>query len=377
VKKTVARPIPLLDLNAQYETIREEVEEAVRRVFETQRFVFGPEVESLEAEFASFCGSSFGVGVSSGTDALLVALMAEGIGPGDEVITSPFTFFATAGCVHRLGARPVFVDIDPLTYNIVPASIEAAVTDRTRAIVPVHLYGQPAEMGPIMDLADAHELLVIEDACQAVGAEYRGLRAGSLGHYGCFSFFPSKNLGGAGDAGFVTTSDSERAERLRHLRNHGETSRYHHKLIGGNFRLDALQAAVLRVKLRHLDGWNIARSDNADAYRDMFVEAGLDSVVVLPTPQEHCRHVFHQFVIRIPERDQVLKQLQGRGIGCQIYYPVPLHLQECFEFLGFRKGDFPVSEQAAQEVLALPIYPELTREQIGRIVEEVAIAFAS
>jgi len=387
--------IPLLDLKAQYATIREEIRAAIDRVIEAQQFILGPEVEALEHEIATYTGCKYGIGVSSGTDALLVALMAIDIRPGDEVITTPYTFFATAGSIARLGAVPVFVDIDPLTFNIDPNAIEAKITPRTRAIMPVHLYGQMADMDPIMEIAQRHNLVVIEDAAQAIGAEYKGRRAGSIGHLGCFSFFPSKNLGGFGDGGMVVTSDPTLAEKMRLLRAHGASPKYYHKLIGGNFRLDALQAAVLRVKLKYLDDWTAGRQRNAATYRRLFAEAGLTidlpscltagcharnkgdctlppGKVVLPVEALGRRHVYNQFVIRVAQRDRVMAALKARQIGHEIYYPVSLHLQECFASLEQRPGDLPASECAAAETLALPIYPELTDAMLEEVVEAVA-----
>ena len=387
--------VPLLDLKAQYTAIRDEIRAAIDRVADAQQFILGPEVEALEREVAAYSGCAYGIGVSSGTDALLVALMAIDIRPGDEVITTPYTFFATAGSIARLGAVPVFVDIDPLTFNIDPTAIEARITPRTRVIMPVHLYGQMADMDPIMDIAQRHGLVVIEDAAQAIGSEYKGRRAGSIGHMGCFSFFPSKNLGGFGDGGMVTTNEAALAERIRLLRGHGAYPKYYHKLIGGNFRLDALQAAVLRVKLKYLDDWTAGRQRNAATYRRLFAEAGLTidppscltagcharnkvactlppGRVVLPVEAPDRRHIYNQFVIRVAQRDQVMAALKARQIGHEIYYPVPLHLQECFAYLGQRPGDLPASECAAAETLALPIYPELTDAMLAAVVEAVA-----
>ncbi|ABQ92760.1 Glutamine--scyllo-inositol transaminase [Roseiflexus sp. RS-1] len=387
--------VPLLDLKAQYTAIRDEIRAAIDRVADAQQFILGPEVEALEREVAAYSGCAYGIGVSSGTDALLVALMAIDIRPGDEVITTPYTFFATAGSIARLGAVPVFVDIDPLTFNIDPTAIEARITPRTRVIMPVHLYGQMADMDPIMDIAQRHGLVVIEDAAQAIGSEYKGRRAGSIGHMGCFSFFPSKNLGGFGDGGMVTTNDAALAERIRLLRGHGAHPKYYHKLIGGNFRLDALQAAVLRVKLKYLDDWTAGRQRNAATYRRLFAEAGLTidppscltagcharnkgdctlppGRVVLPVEAPDRRHIYNQFVIRMAQRDRVMAALKARQIGHEIYYPVPLHLQECFAYLGQRPGDLPASECAAAETLALPIYPELTDAMLAAVVEAVA-----
>jgi dTDP-4-amino-4,6-dideoxygalactose transaminase len=368
-------PVPLLDLKAQYTEIREEIRSAIDRVADSQHFILGPEVESLEREVSAYSGCEHGIGISSGTDALLVALMAIDLKPGDEVITPSYSFFATAGAVWRLGARPVFVDIDPQTYNIDPASMEAAITDRTRAIIPVHLYGQMADMDPLMEIARRHNLVVIEDAAQAIGSEYRGRRAGSIGDMGCFSFFPSKNLGGFGDGGMVTTNDQELARRVRLLRNHGYSPKYYNKVVGGNFRLDAIQAAVLRVKLPYLDRWTEARQRNAETYRRLFAEAGLTDdfgKVTLPHEAADRRHIYNQFVIRSRWRDELMTHLKERQIGSEIYYPVPLHLQECFNELGHRSGDMPASEKAARETLALPIYPELTDQMLQSVVAAVA-----
>ena len=364
-------PVPLLDLKAQYATMRDEIREAIDKVVESQYFILGPEVKALEEEIAAYSQCGYGIGVSSGTDAILVCLMALDLKPGDEVITTPYTFFATAGCVTRLGGKPVFVDIDPETYNIDPSQIEAAITDRTRAIMPVHLYGQTADMEPIMDIAQKHDLVVIEDAAQAIGSEYNERRAGSMGHFGCFSFFPSKNLGGFGDGGMVVTNDPELAERVNILRKHGSKPKYYHHVVGGNFRLDAIQAAVLRVKLKDLDGWSDARQRNAATYRKLFSQADIPGLV-MPTEQPGYRHIYNQFVIRCPRRDELMAHLKEHKIGCAIYYPVPMHLQKCFADLGYQEGDFPVSEQAAKETLAIPIYPELTEEMQARVVEVIA-----
>jgi len=378
-------PVPLLDLQAQYATIRDEVRAAIDRVVESQYFILGPEAQALEAEIAAYSQCAHGIGVSSGTDALLVALMAAEVGPGDEVITTPHTFFATVGCIVRLGATPVFVDIDPLTYNIQADRIAEAVTPRTKAIIPVHLFGQVAEMDPIMDVAAQHDLIVIEDAAQAIGAEYEGRRAGSIGHLGCFSFYPSKNLGGYGDGGMVVTNDAELAERVNILRKHGAQPKYHHKVVGGNFRLDAIQAAVLRVKLQHLDNWTAARQHNADRYHTLFTEAGLAVEAVdrtvpgkigLPVELPQHRHIYNQFVIRCSRRDELMAHLKERQIGSEVYYPVPMHLQECFVDLGYAAGDFPHSECAAQETLAIPIYPELTDEMLQTVVDAIAAFYA-
>jgi dTDP-4-amino-4,6-dideoxygalactose transaminase len=353
--------IPLLDLKAQYGPIRDEIHAALDRVMASQQFILGPEVEALEREIAAYCGCRHAIGVSSGTDALLVVLMALGVGAGDEVITPAYSFFATAGTIARLGARPVFVDIDPATFNIDPASIESKITSKTRAILPVHLFGQMAQMEAVSAIAATHNLPVVEDAAQAIGAERGGMRAGSVGHAGCLSFFPTKNLGAFGDAGMVTTNDPLLAERVRMLRVHGYRSRYVNELLGGNFRLDAMQAAVLRVKLRYLDRWTEARQRNAAEYRKL-----LPKGVVLPLEMAG-RHIYNQFVIRYPQRDRLMESLKREGIGCDIYYPLPSHLQPCFAGLGYKPGDFPVSEQASQESLALPIYPELSLEMIQRV----------
>jgi dTDP-4-amino-4,6-dideoxygalactose transaminase len=376
------RPVPLLDLKAQHALIRDEMREAIDRVVESQHFILGPEVEALEKEIAAYSQCEYGIGISSGTDALLASLMAIDVKRGDEIITTPYTFFATAGAVARLGAKPVFVDIDPATYNIDPGAIEAAVTQRTRAIIPVHLYGQMADMDPIMEIAEKRNLYVIEDAAQAIGSEYRGRRAGSIGHLSCFSFFPSKNLGGFGDGGMVTTNDSELAHRVKLMRNHGYSPKYYNKVVGGNFRLDAIQAAVLRVKLKYLDQWTEGRQRNAATYRELFGELGLcvtldefsagSTGVVLPFESPDVRHIYNQFVIRSHRRDELVSHLKERQIGTEIYYPVPMHLQECFADLGYGKGGFPASECAADQTLALPIYPELTREMQETVVDAIS-----
>ena len=386
--------IPVLDLKAQYASIRDECRAAFDRVADEQAFIGGPEVDGLEKEIAAYSQSQFGIGVTSGTDALLVSLMALGVQPGDEIITTPYTFFATGGSIHRMGAVPVFVDIDPLSYNINPALIEAAITSKTKAIMPVHLYGQMADMDPIMAIAQRHNLYVIEDGAQAIGAEYKGRRAGSIGHFGCFSFFPSKNLGAFGDGGMITANDPALAHKAKLLRNHGAEPKYYHKLVGGNFRLDALQAAILRIKLRYLDGWTAGRQQNAATYRRLFMEAGLvadegrttndqdlpfvlrpSSFVGLPAEEPERRHVYNQFVIRTGRRDAVMAKLKERKIGNEIYYPLPLHLQECFASLGYQPGSLPESERAAKETLALPIYPELTEEMQAAVVSSIVEAY--
>jgi len=364
--------IPLLDLKAQYATIRDEIGAAIDRVLESQRFILGPEVENLEREIAAYCRCAYGIGVSSGTDALLVALMAIDLKPGDEVITTPYSFFATAGEIARLGAKPVFVDIDRQTYNIDPAEIEAKISTRTRAIIPVHLFGQMADMPAIRGIASRRNLYLIEDAAQAIGAELNGERAGSIGHLSCLSFFPSKNLGGYGDGGMVTTNDKDLADRVRVLRSHGFRKKYDNELLGGNFRLDELQAAVLRVKLKYLDNWTEGRRRNAALYRESLAEAAF---VELPFETPNSRHIYNQFVIRSSRRDELMAQLKDRGIGCEVYYPIALHLQTCFKDLAYRPGDFPVSEAAAKQSLALPIYPELTPEMIRTVVQTISDCF--
>jgi dTDP-4-amino-4,6-dideoxygalactose transaminase len=372
----MAQPItvPLLDLKAQYATIRDEIRAGVDAVLESQQCILGATVSDCEAKLAEYCRCPHAITVSSGSDALLVSLMAEDVGQGDEVITTPYTFFATAGAIARLGAKPVFVDIDPQTYNLDPAQIESKVTPRTKAIMPVHLYGQCAEMDPIMDVANRRGIPVVEDAAQAIGSEYKGRRAGSMGRYGCFSFFPSKNLGAAGDGGLVTTGDGAVAEKVRVLRMHGSKPKYYHSLIGGNFRFDALQAAIVSVKLKYLDGWTAGRQANAARYRRLFEAAGLthNGLVQLPVEMPGYRHIYNQFIIRVPRRSELQAHLQERKIGNEVYYPVPLHLQKCFAYLGHRAGDFPHSERAAQETLALPIYPELSDQQAEWVVESIA-----
>ena len=367
-------PVPLIDLVEQYDSIRNEVRDAVDQVFESQRFVLGDEVCEFEAEVAQYCDARHAVGCASGTDALILALMSLDIGPGDEVITSPFTFFATASSIQRVGAKPVFVDIDPSTFNLDPAAVEAAVTDHTKAIMPVHLFGRCADMEPLWRTAVRHGLAIVEDAAQAIGATYRGRHAGVLGTLACFSFFPTKNLGGAGDGGMVVTDDADLAARLRRLRVHGDAGRYQHLEVGLNSRLDALQAAVLRVKLRHLDTWTNARRGNAARYRDLMEQAGLREVVSLPHDATEGRHVYNQYCPRIPggTRDSVLAGLRERNIGSAIYYPQPLHLQPCFSELGYREGDFPEAERASAEVLALPIYAELGKARQARVVQALA-----
>jgi len=372
--------IPLIDLKAQYQSIKDEVRTAVDEVMESQHFILGPKVEDLERNIAAYSGTKYAVGVSSGTDALLVALMALDIEAGDEVITTPFTFFATAGVIARLCAKPVFVDIDPLTFNMDPAKLEAAITKKTKAIIPIHLFGQCADMDPIMAIANRHGLSVIEDAAQSIGAEYKGRRAGSIGPLGGFSFFPSKNLGGFGDGGMVIMRDAALYEKVKILRVHGSKPKYYHKIVGGNFRLDSLQAAVLNVKLKYLDGWSKGRRDNAEYYDEAFRSAGLTANGLVQTPAPVYKdsgdknyHIYNQYTLRVKSRDKLQDFLKAAGVPSEIYYPLPLHVQECFQDLGYKKGDFPVSEKAADSVLSIPIYPELTDEQkdyiIGKIVE--------
>ena len=365
--------VPALDLKAQYASLRDEIEPVVRAVLESQYFILGPEVSGFEAAVAEYCGVGQAVGCASGSDALLLPLIALGVGPGDEVITSPYTFFATGGAIWRTGAKPVFVDIEPDTFNLDPTRVEAAVTANTRVILPVHLYGQTADMAPILEIASRHGLSVLEDAAQAIGAAYQGRRAGGLGQVSAFSFYPSKNLGGFGDAGMVTTNDPDLAHKVARLRVHGMEPKYHHHEVGFNSRLDALQAAVLRVKLRHLDAWTEARRDAARRYRELFSTAGLGDRVVLPVERAGHHHVYNQFVIRVPAaaRDPLRAQLSARRVGTEIYYPIPLHLQVCFAPLGHRPGDFPVSEAAAAETIALPIYPELPADAQDYVVEAV------
>jgi len=376
--------VPLLDLKAQYAPIRDDVLAAIARVCDSQRFIGGPEIEALERELAAMLQVKAAVGVSSGTDALLAALMALDIGPGDEVVTTTYSFFATAGTIWRVGAKPVLVDIDPVTCNIDPGAIARALTPRTRAILPVHLYGQSAEMDAIVEIARERGLAIIEDAAQAIGALYKGRPVGGIGTVGCFSFFPSKNLGAFGDGGLLATNDEALGHRLRLMRNHGAEPKYFHKFVGGNFRLDALQAAVLRVKARHLPAWTEARRHNAARYVELFREAGIADRVTLPVEVPGRYHIYNQFVVRVPGscerepgappslRDEMLAHLKARNIGCEIYYPVPFHLQECFASLGYHAGDFPRAEQAARETLALPIYGELTEEQQRYVVGAIA-----
>jgi dTDP-4-amino-4,6-dideoxygalactose transaminase len=385
--------VPLLDLRAQFAQIRAEVMPAIDQVCASQHFILGQQVRSLEEEIARYCAASEGIGVSSGTDALLLALMALDIRTGDEVITSPFTFFATAGTIARTGARPVFCDIDPVTFNMSTSAVQTFIDDQCveqggrllnratgghiKALMPVHLYGQSADMDPLMAIARKYGLRVIEDAAQAIGTEYKnGTRAGTIGDVGCFSFFPSKNLGAFGDAGLCTTNDAELAERMRVLRVHGGKPKYFHAVIGGNFRIDELQAAVLRVKLRYLDGWTEGRQRNAAYYDGAFAAAGLAPKLRTPRALPGYRHIFNQYVVRVEKRDALKERLAERSIGSEIYYPVPLHLQGCFAYLGYRAGDFPHSERAAEETLALPIYPELEEAQLAHVVATIVEFYA-
>jgi len=363
--------VPLLDLAAQHEPLRDELLAAVTRVYDSQRFINGPEVEALERDLAGLIGVPEAVGVSSGTDALLAALMAFGIGSGDEVITSTYSFFATAAAIVRLGAKPVLVDIQPDTFNIDPDAVAAAMTSRTKAIIPVHLFGQPADLHPIINTAVQAGVFVIEDAAQAIGATYDGHQVGSFGAFGCFSFFPSKNLGGFGDGGLVTSTNTQLTRRIRLLRNHGMEPKYYHHMVGGNFRLDAIQAAVLRVKLPHLETWTEARQRNAARYRAMFAARGLADIVRLPVEAPRRTHIYNQFVVRVAERDRLRAHLATQGIGTEVYYPVPFHLQRCFADLGYAAGAFPQAEAAARESLALPIYGELTEAQQAAVVDAV------
>jgi len=360
--------IPLLDLTVQYPQIRDEVLPLIEECCRTQQFILGKHVSNLEKEIASYCGVPYAVGVASGTDALLISLMALDVGPGDEVITPPFTFFATAGTVARLGAKPVFVDIDPTNFNIAPLIVSKAITPKTKAVIPVHLYGLCVDMATLKNAVG--NIPIVEDACQAIGSEFNGKRAGSFGITGCFSFYPSKNLGGFGDGGMAICLDEELYQKIRLLRVHGAEKTYYHDIIGGNFRLDELQAAVLRVKLKYLDQWIDGRRRIAKLYEELFSLAGLtDNPIKLPLEPNGYRHSYHQYVIRTPKRDELSRYLSAEGIGNNIYYPIPLHLQKCFAYLGYKEGDFPVAEQASKEVLALPVYPELTTQMLQTIVD--------
>ncbi len=370
-------PVPMIDLVEQHETIAAEVREAVEQVFATQRFVLGDEVFEFEREVAAYCDSRDAIGCASGSDALLLSLMTLDIGPGDEVITSPYTFFATASSITRAGATPVFVDIDPVTFNLDPAGVEAALTLRTRAIMPVHLFGQCADMEPLWRIAVRHNLAIVEDAAQAIGSTSDGRTAGVLGTLGCFSFFPTKNLGGAGDGGMITSDDRDLTTRLRRLRVHGDAGRYQHLEVGINSRLDALQAAVLRVKLRHLPTWTLQRQGNADRYEQLVADSGLSEFIDLPTATPGCNHVYNQYVVRVRDgrRDELIEGLRARDVGCAIYYPQPLHLQSCFSSLRYQLGDFPEAERASAETVALPIYPELGAERQELVVQAMCDSF--
>lgn len=368
--------VPLLDLKEQNDALRPEIEAALSKVLDTNGFILGAEVAALEKELAEYCGTKHAIGCASGTDALLLALMAFDISAEDEVITTPYSFFATVSSITRLGAKPVFVDIDPQTYNLDISQIEAKITEKTKAIQPVHLYGQCAEMSELRKIAEKYEVPLVEDAAQAIGAEENGKRAGAMSEIGCFSFYPSKNLGGMGDGGFMTTDDDALAHKLLALRVHGSFERYYHKWVGLNSRLDGFQGAILRVKLPHLDSWSDKRKANADYYRQLFADASLDGHLTLPYERENVRHIYNQFVIRVPEkRDELRNFLTENEIGTDVYYPVSLHLQECFEYLGYRQDDFPESEKASHQTLAIPIYPELKRDQQEYVVEKIAEFF--
>jgi dTDP-4-amino-4,6-dideoxygalactose transaminase len=363
--------IPLVDLKAQYHSIKGEIDSVIERVLDHAEFILGEEVSSFEKEFARFCGAQEAVGVASGTEALRLALLACGVGPGDEVITTPFTFIATAEAVSHVGARPVFVDVEPRSLNLDPKQVERALTKRTKAILPVHLYGRPADMDPLWDIAHAHKLWLIEDAAQAHGASYKGKRVGTIGHAGCFSFYPGKNLGAYGDAGMLVTNNRDIAERVRLLRDHGRKTKYEHSRVGSNSRLDALQAAILRVKLRKLERWNARRRSLANSYRELLASLGL----ILPPPDsDSFTSVYHLFVVRVSSRDSVREALANEGIATGIHYPIPLHLQPAYRSLGYRRGDFPVSEQAANSVLSLPLYPELPKASVLRVVRAFTMA---
>ena len=363
--------VPLLDLQAQYASLRDEVREAVVRVLDSQRFVLGDEVRKLEASIAAYTQTTHAIACASGSDAVLLALMALDVGPGDEVITTPFTFFATASSITRLGARPVFVDIDPSSYNLDTSQVGNAITDRTKALLPVHLYGQCTEMDLLLEVSEQHGIPIVEDAAQAIGATDRGEQAGSMGAIGSFSFYPTKNLGAAGDGGVMTTNDNNLAARLRRLRTHGGANEYVHSEVGINSRLDELQAAVLNVKFPHLDKWSDERARKAAVYDELLLD-DMDFELIPPSSREEARHIYHQYVIRVPEhRDALMEHLKRHGVGTKVYYPIPLHRQECFAYLGYKEGEFPESERAARETLALPVYPELTETQQAYVVETI------
>jgi len=369
--------VPFLDLKSQYKDIKDEIMQAIASVCDEQTFILGPQVKQFEKDIEGYYGIAHAIGVASGSDALLLSLMALGIGQGDEVLTSPFTFFATAGSIWRLGAKPVFVDIDPFSFNISTEKLKKKITKRTKAVIPVHLFGQVADMDPIMEITKARRIPVIEDAAQSIGAEYKGKKAGTIGDMGCFSFYPSKNLGGFGDGGMIVTNNDELASKLRLLRVHGSSNKYRHELAGCNSRLDSVQAAVLSVKLRYLKGWTKARIKNAERYKKLFRMKGLVATIKIPVTLNGSRHVFNQFVIRAPRRDDLKQSLNNEGIGTDIYYPLPLHLQPCFSELGYKEGDLKESEQAAKECLALPIYPELTEKMQETVVESIAKFYGS
>jgi len=360
--------VPFLDLKAHHEPIRPELESAIREVLDSNAFAGGPFVAKFEQDFAAFCGTSHAIGVGNGTDALWLTLLALGVGPGDEVITAPMTFMATAEAISFCGATPVFVDIDERTYTLDPEKLERAISPRTKAVIPVHLFGQVADMDPVLEIAGRHGLPVIEDACQAHGAEFRGRKAGSLGIAGCFSFYPGKNLGGLGEAGAVVTNNTELQTRIQMLRDHGQAKKYHHALVGWNARMDGIQGAALRVKLKYLNKGNESRRAHARAYSQNLAEI---AELVLPTEAEYARHVYHLYVVRLQNRDRILQEMAQRGIACGIHYPIPVHLQEAYRFLGHKKGSFPVAERCADEFLSLPLYPELTAEQIGIVAREL------
>lgn len=364
--------VPLLDLTRQYTSLKNEIDEAVAAVLGSGRYILGENVAAFEEEAARYCGVRFGIGVANGTDALLLTLRALDVGPGDQVIVPSFTFFATAEVVTLLGATPVFVDIDPETFNLDSQGVKRALSPATKAIIPVHLFGQPADMDEILEIAAEHGLRVVEDACQAIGAEYRGRKAGAMGAAGCFSFFPSKNLGCFGDGGLVVTDDARLAERIRELRNHGSRERYYHKHVGYNSRLDEIQAAILRVKLRRLDGWNQTRKRVASIYDDLIAGAGLSPRVQTPRVKGDRLHVFHQYTLRVTGRDDLRNHLTGRGVGTAVYYPLPLHLQEAYQALGYTEGALPVTEAASREVLSLPMFPEITVDEQQHIVRAMA-----
>ncbi len=364
--------VPFIDLAAQYAQIKEEINQNLSDVLNSQYFILGPKVKELEQKIAALCGCKYAIGVSSGTDALLLSLIACGIKSGDEVITTPFTFFSTASCISRLGAQPVFVDIDPRTFNIDPEAIEDKLSSKTKAIIPVHLFGQLTDMDPLLDIASKAHLWIIEDAAQSIGATYKNRKAGSIGHLGCFSFYPTKNLGAYGDGGMIVTNDEELADKLRILRVHGSRPKYYHHIIGVNARLDEMQAAVLLVKLKYLQEWNDARTSNAVLYKEKLQELPLS----LPFVAEPCKSIYHQYVIKAPRRDELNEYLQNHGIGTQIYYPLPLHLQPCFKNLNYKEGDFPHAEEASRTVLSLPIFAELGKDQIAYVAEKIREFYA-